>query len=136
MSVKRDHPVLFMENYINLKNESIRDLGVIVSPNLTWTSHVNSKIANCYQRLAILRRNVPNILTQKQKSNYTECTTCPLSLMLQVSGTQAEVIKKTPEEFASSALPTNSPIIPYYGNTNSNQFPSCSKCTAYFFLTS
>ena len=58
-SVKCDHPVLFMENDMYLKNESIRNLGVIVSANLTWTSHVNSKIANCYQRLAILRRNLP-----------------------------------------------------------------------------
>ena len=48
-----------MENDIYLKNESIRNLGVIVSANLTWTSHVKSKIANCYQRLAILRRNLP-----------------------------------------------------------------------------
>ena len=38
-SVKCDHPVLFMENDIYLKNEKIRVLVVIVSPSLTWTSH-------------------------------------------------------------------------------------------------
>ena len=57
-SVKCDHLVLFMENDIYLKNEKIHDLGVIVSPNLTWNSHVNSKIGNCYQRYAILRQNI------------------------------------------------------------------------------
>ena len=47
--------------------KSIRDLGVWVSPNLTWTDHINIKIANCYKRLAMLRRNLPKMLTPDMK---------------------------------------------------------------------
>ena len=50
------------ENDIYPTTTSIRDLGVWVSPNLTWTDHINNKIANCYKRLAMLRRNLPKRL--------------------------------------------------------------------------
>ena len=41
ISVICDHPVLFMGSDISLIYGSIRDLRVMVSPNLIWTSHVN-----------------------------------------------------------------------------------------------
>ena len=49
--VKCDYPALFIGNDIYLKGQSLRDLGVIVPPNLTWTSHLITKIAIWYQEL-------------------------------------------------------------------------------------
>ena len=63
-----DNLVLHMgENDIYPTTKSIRDLGVWVSPNLTWTDHINIKIANCYKRLAMLRRNLPKMLNPDMK---------------------------------------------------------------------
>ena len=66
--IQSDYPVLYMgENDIYLTNNSIRDLGVWITPNLTWTDHINTKIANCYKRLAMLRRNLPKMLNPNMK---------------------------------------------------------------------
>ena len=62
-----DNLVLHMgENDIYPTTKSIRVLGVWVSPNLTWTDHINIKIAN-YKRLAMLRRNLPKMLNPDMK---------------------------------------------------------------------
>ena len=55
------------ENDIYPTTKSIRDLGVWVSPNLTWTDHKNIKTTNCYKRLAMLRRNLPKMLNPDMK---------------------------------------------------------------------
>ena len=63
-----DDLVLHMgENDIYPTTKDIRDLGVCVSPNLTWTDHINIKIANCYKRLAMIRRNLPKMLKPDMK---------------------------------------------------------------------
>ena len=66
--IQGDNLVLDMgEIDIYPTTKCIRDLGVWVSPNLTWTDHRNIKIANCYKRLAMLRRNLPKMLNPDMK---------------------------------------------------------------------
>ena len=67
-NIQCDNLVLHMGEYdIFPTTKSIRDLGVWVSPNPTWIDHINIKIANCYKRLAILRRNLPKMLNADMK---------------------------------------------------------------------
>ena len=66
--IQCDNLVLHMgENEIYPTTKIIRDLGVWVSPNLTWTDHINIKIANCYKSLAMFRRNLPKMLNPDMK---------------------------------------------------------------------
>ena len=44
-----------------------RYLGVLVTPNLTWTDHIiveAVKIADCYKRLVVLHQNFPRIINK------------------------------------------------------------------------
>ena len=56
------------------KVSTTNDLGVYFSKNLSWSNHINNKLANCNCSLFFVKRNVPFSAPVKTKFNiYVAC---------------------------------------------------------------
>ena len=59
---------------------TIKDLGIMVSDNLFWDKHIQTKLIAARKSFQFLKRNLPRIVCTRTKLLY--CRLCVLSLLL------------------------------------------------------
>ena len=73
-SIFENNVILYLDVLLIDKVSTIKDLGVYFSKNLSWSNHINNKLANCNRSLFFVKHNVPFSAPVETKFNiYVAC---------------------------------------------------------------